>query len=77
MSTQLRGARPQAAIDVEGAGARVVLSGDWTLSVLNPRCVDIRRQLEAASGAPAWDLAGVSRLDSFGALLLWRAWRMA
>lgn len=74
MSTQLRGARPQPAINVDGAGARVVLSGDWTLSVLNPQCADIRRQLEAASGAPAWDLAGVSRLDSFGALLLWRAW---
>ncbi len=52
----------------------MVLSGDWTLSVLNPHCADIRRQLAAASGVPAWDLAGVSRLVSFGALLLWRAW---
>jgi len=51
----------------------VRVEGEWTLAALTPTVADIRRIL--ASVAPArWDLSAVSRLDSFGAMLLWRAW---
>jgi len=68
----LRGSRPSPAIRVDGASAR--LDGDWTLRLLMPVLDDIRRQLPAASAGMEWDLSGVTRLDSFGALLLWRHW---
>lgn len=59
-------------------GEQVVLSGDWSLFALRPRLLRIRAQLALqARGAVGWDLAGVSRLDSFGALLLWRCWGRA
>ncbi|MBT0961997.1 ABC transporter permease [Denitromonas iodatirespirans] len=48
-------------------------SGDWTLIALTPRMASLRRAL-ADAGATRWDLSELTRLDSFGALLLWRAW---
>ena len=57
-----------------GADPRVCLSGDWTLSFLAPRLEALRRQLQAVAGDAGWDLSGVTRLDSFGAVLLWRHW---
>jgi phospholipid/cholesterol/gamma-HCH transport system permease protein len=57
-----------------GADPRVRLSGDWTLSFLAPRLEALRRQLQAVAGDAGWDLSGVTRLDSFGAVLLWRHW---
>ncbi len=54
------------------------MSGDWTLRLLTPVLAHIRGRLTAVSGDAAlaivWDLSGVTRLDSFGALLLWRSW---
>ncbi|QID17507.1 ABC transporter permease [Nitrogeniibacter mangrovi] len=47
--------------------------GDWTLAALGADVARLRRALVHADGA-SWDLAGVTRLDSFGAMLLWRAW---
>ncbi len=66
------GARPQPAIRSDGA--TVALAGDWTLRLLTPILPDIRRQLAGAAGSATWDLSGVTRLDSFGALLLWQRW---
>ena len=73
-------ARPLPAISDDGASAEgtIALSGDWTLRLLTPVLAHIRGRLTAVSGdaalAIAWDLSGVTRLDSFGALLLWRSW---
>ena len=73
-------ARPLPAISGDGASAEgtIALSGDWTLRLLTPVLAHIRGRLTAVSGdaalAIAWDLSGVTRLDSFGALLLWRSW---
>ncbi len=47
--------------------------GDWTLAALTPGIGPIRRALDHVD-AVHWDLSGVARLDSFGAMLLWRAW---
>lgn len=52
----------------------VRLQGDWTLRALSPGIDDIRKRLERAGVDAAWQLDGVSRLDSFGATLLWHAW---
>ena len=48
-------------------------SGDWTLIALAPQVARLRHALDHA-GAVRWDLSELTRLDSFGALLLWRAW---
>ncbi|MCB1959912.1 MAG: ABC transporter permease [Rhodocyclaceae bacterium] len=48
-------------------------TGDWTLSALTPSVKRLRAALMQAQGG-RWNLARVDRLDSFGALLLWRAW---
>ena len=57
-------------------GAQAALSGDWTLLALSGRLDSLGRQLQGlvADGTQRWDLSGVSRLDSTGALVLWRAW---
>jgi phospholipid/cholesterol/gamma-HCH transport system permease protein len=60
-------------------GRRVVrLLGGWTLASLPSsqgefKKLDARLRALAADGL-VWDLAGVTRLDSAGALLLWRVW---
>lgn len=59
---------------LEHEGERCRLSGDWTLAALRPRLIVLRAQLLLSRSVPAWDLGQVSRMDSFGALLLWRAW---
>ncbi|MBI2276644.1 MAG: ABC transporter permease [Dechloromonas sp.] len=57
------------------ASGRVVLTGQWTLAAMLPDLAILQEQL-AASGrsTEAWDLSGVSRLDSAAAVLLWRSW---
>lgn len=56
-------------------GDTVAISGDWTLRALKPRLVIVRAQLLFSGRiGGSWDLSGVSRLDTFGATLLWRAW---
>lgn len=53
----------------------VTLSGDWTLVNLPTpiAALEARLQVLAASDA-IWDLLAISRIDSVGAILLWRAW---
>ncbi|MDP5239437.1 ABC transporter permease [Uliginosibacterium sp. 31-16] len=56
-------------------GDLCVLSGDWTLSALKPRLIMLRAKLLFhGHSAKAWNLSRVTRMDTFGALLLWRAW---
>ncbi len=56
-------------------GIRAVLAGEWTLVNLPTPLPAFEAQLRALAQAQAkWDLTGVARLDSIGALILWRAW---
>jgi len=41
---------------------------------MRPHLEALRRKLANATSDVVWDLSDVQRLDSFGALLLWRAW---
>jgi phospholipid/cholesterol/gamma-HCH transport system permease protein len=53
----------------------VALAGDWTLINLPRPIAGLEARLRnfAERGA-AWDLHALDRLDSVGAILLWRAW---
>ncbi|MBP7203124.1 MAG: ABC transporter permease [Propionivibrio sp.] len=54
---------------------RVSLSGDWTLASLPTPIAGLEARLaDLAVGNPAWNLVGIERIDSVGAILLWRAW---
>ncbi|HOG02970.1 MAG TPA: ABC transporter permease [Accumulibacter sp.] len=56
-------------------GAQVRLSGDWTLVTLPPPIAGLELRLrDLASGNTCWDLQPIERMDSAGAILLWRAW---
>jgi phospholipid/cholesterol/gamma-HCH transport system permease protein len=57
-------------------GSTLRLNGNWTLTALAPRLRAILRSLSeyGADRNLTWDLTGISRLDSVGALLIWRAW---
>lgn len=57
-------------------GKRVArLSGAWTLAWLPSPLADLDAQLRGlVADGVCWDLNSVIRLDSVGALLLWRAW---
>ncbi len=70
-----RGGR-QGAPEVRLDGVKGVLqvSGDWTLRALSGRIGAIRTGLASAPEHSQWKLDGLERLDSFGAVLLWRAW---
>lgn len=68
---------PEIAIDpatVPGARSLVRLQGDWTLRALSYRLRSFREQLAGRRDDAAWSLTGITRLDSFGAALLWHAW---
>ncbi|NMG34286.1 ABC transporter permease [Azoarcus sp. TTM-91] len=63
-----------AAASIRAAGARLELAGDWSLNSLGQDIGGIRRTLAQASASTEWDLGAIVRLDSFGAILIWRAW---
>ena len=53
----------------------VTLSGEWALATLPQPLAALEARLQALSAKPAcWDLQGIARIDSVGAILLWRAW---
>ncbi|MFZ5581532.1 MAG: MlaE family ABC transporter permease [Pseudomonadota bacterium] len=57
------------------AGPIARISGDWTLASLPRSLAELEDRLAALAAAGAdWDLTTLGRLDSLGALLLWRAW---
>ncbi len=68
------GAPAQARDVVELGPDGICLNGDWTLRALTACLPRVRRRLRAAPAGAAWSLAEVTRLDSFGATLLWQAW---
>ena len=52
-----------------------VLAGEWTLTDLPMPIADFEARVrELAEKGAQWNLDGVERIDSVGALLLWRAW---
>ncbi|WP_374682674.1 ABC transporter permease [Accumulibacter sp.] len=66
-----------AALEVlqQPGGLRLCLSGEWTLTTMPHPIVSFERRLrELAAGNPAWDLQSITRMDSAGGILLWRAW---
>lgn len=58
---------------IEFVEGRMRLSGEWTLRRLSPELKWIREQLRTATPGGC-DMGQVTRLDNFGAQLLWRAW---
>ena len=57
------------------AGSKVSLRGDWTLASLPTPIADLEDRIKKlASVNPGWNLHGIERIDSAGAILLWRAW---
>ncbi|MFY2598830.1 MlaE family ABC transporter permease [Achromobacter xylosoxidans] len=53
------------------------VGGDWSvLALAEPGEVERRRaaMAKAADAGARWDLQGISRLDTIGALLIWQAW---
>jgi phospholipid/cholesterol/gamma-HCH transport system permease protein len=62
--------------DPQGPGARPAmrLEGEWTLRALSANADETRNTLCRAGPDAVWRLDGVTRLDSFGATLLWHAW---
>lgn len=75
--------RPAARLAWERGGAAspaglARISGEWTIAALPASRRGLQAlQRELAAGAAqgcAWDLGGLRRLDSAGAVLLWRAW---
>ena len=63
-----------AVLEVNQANGSVQVRGDWTLHALSGKVVTLRRALADVPEGFAWDLSAMGRLDSFGAVLLWRAW---
>lgn len=58
----------------DAANETLRLAGDWTLRSLAPSVGTLRRALATATPSGGWVLDGISRLDSFGAAMLWHAW---
>lgn len=73
---------PEASLDapprLEAAGPREWrVAGDWTVLALRQRYEEFRQRVAAAvAEAPdaLWDLRGLGRLDTAGALTLWQGW---
>jgi len=61
------------------AGRSVALTGHWNLRGLAAAGPVLHRRLAQVCTYPEleWDLTGIDRLDSAGALVLWRAWGAA
>lgn len=56
-------------------GGVCFLTGDWTLAALKPHLLSLRAKLIFhGRRVKNWNLVQVTRMDTFGALLLWRAW---
>ncbi len=53
----------------------VTLSGAWTLATLPVPIGDLEKRLQLLAGPQVrWDLQAILRIDSVGAIILWRAW---
>ncbi|MGA7964480.1 MAG: ABC transporter permease [Gammaproteobacteria bacterium] len=67
---------PQVQLDAESNGRRIRVSGDWCLQPLLENRSEVLKRLEGMRPGPDdhWDLSALGRLDSAGALVLWRCW---
>ncbi|MBR0565275.1 ABC transporter permease [Azoarcus sp. L1K30] len=63
---------PAVSVDAESGVWRV--TGEWTLRSLSPRIASIRSALSRVPADAEWNLDALTRVDSFGACLLWRSW---
>jgi phospholipid/cholesterol/gamma-HCH transport system permease protein len=54
----------------------VSLQGEWTLKGLEGRLEALSAALRSpeVQRAPRWNLEGIDRIDTLGAIVLWRAW---
>ncbi len=61
----------------DGGGRLVTLSGDWTLSRMLTSIDTLALALEglAVDGDVSWDCLHIEKMDSVGAMLLWRSWQ--
>lgn len=60
-----------------GSAREWLASGDWTVLALRERYAELRQRVAAAvaeGGEALWDLRGLGRLDTAGALTLWQGW---
>lgn len=67
----------EAAIEISNRDGlqQIALSGRWVLANLPVPLASFEQRLhELSHGEGVWDLSRVDRLDSAGALILWRAW---
>ncbi len=71
------GTAPALAIEQEDDHRRIRIVGDWRLQLLVDKDNDVLHRLDAltARRSDVWDLSEMGRLDSAGALVLWRTWR--
>ena len=68
-------AEPTIDTDERAGQLHVMLSGDWTLANLPTPISGLEARLQGlAASHPVWDLRAIPRIDSVGAILLWRAW---
>ena len=65
--------QPQIICDPESGILRVC--GGWSLRALSPHMAHLRAVLASVGPDSSWSLSGVTRLDSFGATLLWGGWQ--
>ncbi|AEK58897.1 ABC transporter permease [Acidithiobacillus caldus] len=66
--------QPQEEPHWELEGEFLTLRGRWTLRRLTGAMDRVREQLAQAGRGRPWDLRAIERLDSVGALVIWRAW---
>ena len=70
-------AKPRAGLEIDhnqGTGPRVRVVGSWTLSGIGGMAASLEHEAHAAGPEAHWRLDEIERLDSVGALILWRAW---
>jgi phospholipid/cholesterol/gamma-HCH transport system permease protein len=72
---------PRLEISALATGGQLVqIAGAWTVAALIEAGPALRRRLGALANSAGgeqieWDCLGIAKLDSAGAMLLWRAWR--
>ena len=71
---RVEGEKGATVLEIDQAEACVRIRGDWTLHALSGKAESLRTALAAVPDHLGWNLSGLGRLDSFGAVLLWRAW---
>ncbi|MCB1950107.1 MAG: ABC transporter permease [Burkholderiales bacterium] len=60
----------------DGDSSRIILTGDFTLAVLNDRFKNLSAELAEQAKNPnlRWDMSGIQHIDNAGIIMLWKAW---